>query len=362
MFNKLALAAAVMSLVSLAFLLAMCGSQKQSQVSFDARTDTPPSHTVGVATGDAGIIPYLSPCILGGPFELLHNWDFGTLGNITNNTDLIAQFSFHDNFNTIANGNKYGAVVVAPTDAQAISVDPSLNQPGNMQPVEDPSNPTRVFTPDTMLMNVMPLFDAATCTPAQHNIGCGSFYANGVLDAGGSNLGKDIIWEIRIRLNNPSLYFWYATWTDGNLWFNGAEVDTPETFGAANVFPPAQYFHVNSNGGTDRIHYPTWPGPLQKLAGLPDGGLDLTQFHIWTWLYRADNNYMTWVDNYEVQSGFIHWNRSGDPLQPAINMTLLFDCTWGNVAVPSVNPDTGVPAAQLSYACEIDYSRLWLRP
>jgi hypothetical protein len=315
---------------------------------------------------DAAPIPYLSPCVLSGPFTQVRNWDFGTEGNITDNTDLIANFTFHDNFNTIANGTNYGAVVVAPTDAQAIAVSPLLNQPGNVQPVENPGNPTRIYTPTTMIMNVMPLFDAATCTPAQHNIGCGSFYAIGILDAGGQFLGQDVIWETRIRMNAPTLYYWFATWTDGNLWNQGAEIDTPETFGTDADFPPAQFFHVDAVQPTpinDRVLYkPGWQNGMLQ-AGIPNGELDLTQFHIWTFLYQANNAYSVWVDNYLVQNGSVIWTEGAtEDSGPPINMTFLFDCTWGNVSVSSVNPDTGVPAANVSYSCEIDYSRIWLRP
>lgn len=329
-----------------------------------ASADATSGETVG--TGDinapaAGPTPSLAATIGGPSFVLVKNWDFGTAGTIRGTSDLVAEFQFHDQFGTIANGTHYGGVIVAPTQASAIgNLDPGLNLPNNTQPVEDPSRPTRTFTADTIQCVLQPLSATqTTCTVSNHDVGAGSLIAKWGPANGGSLLGRDLLWETRIRLVTPIAAYWFALWTSGNQWNGGAEMDSPESFGSSNVFPPAHLFHVNSVGGSDAIDYSSWPTGL-ATAGVPNGATDLTQWHVWTWLYRKDDTYTSWFDGYDVQHGTIHWTLGGTPSGTPINMTFLFDFTWGHTQVSSVNV-SGVAASSVRMTYEMDYSRVYLR-
>jgi hypothetical protein len=327
-------------------------------------SDAASGETVG--TGDinapaTGPGPTLASTVGGTPFTLVKNWDFGTGGTIRGTSDLVAEFQFHDQFGTIANGAHYGGVIVAPTKDTAIGgLDAALNLPNNTQPVEDPARPTRIFTADTIQCVLQPLkASQSTCSVSSHDVGAGSLVAKWMPAHGGKLLGQDILWETRIRLVKPCASYWFALWTAGNQWNGGAEMDSPESFGSANVFPPAHLFHVNSVGGTDAIDYSNWSNGL-TAAGIPGGTTDLTQWHVWTWLYRKDDTYVSWFDGYEVQHGSIHWTLGGTPSGMPINMTFLFDFTWGNTAVSSVDP-SGVAASSVQMTYEMDYSRVYLR-
>jgi hypothetical protein len=326
--------------------------------------DAAPGQTVG--TGDInapakGPGPSLASTVGGAAFTLVKNWDFGTGGTIRGTSDLVSEFQFHDQFGTIANGAHYGGVIVAPTQASAIGgLDSSLNLPNNAQPVEDPSRPTRVYTADSIQCVLQPLkASQTTCSVSSHDVGAGSLVAKWMPAHGGKLLGQDILWETRIRLVKPCASYWFALWTAGNQWNGGAEMDTPESFGSSNVFPPAHLFHVNSVGGTDSIDYSSWGNGL-AAGGIPGGTTDLTQYHVWTWLYRKDDSYASWFDGYEVQHGSIHWTLGAAQSGTPINMTFLFDFTWGNTAVSSVNP-SGVTASSVQMTYEMDYSRVYLR-
>jgi hypothetical protein len=123
--------------------------------------------------------PSQAAAVGGAPFVLVKNWDFGTNGTIRGTSDLIAEFQFHDQFSTIANGTKYGGVIVAPTKATSIgNLSSNLNLPNNTQPVEDPSRPTRLYTADTIQCRVQPLAASqTTCSATKHDVGVGSFFA-----------------------------------------------------------------------------------------------------------------------------------------------------------------------------------------
>lgn len=115
---------------------------------------------------------------LGGPgMVLVKNWHFGTAGTIRTYADMNANFQYHDQFNTIGNGSNYGAVMVAPDAANAIS----------NQPIEgDACPPVREFTADSLRTLLVPLHGATEVAPSQHNAGCGSFMAKWKLPRGGS--------------------------------------------------------------------------------------------------------------------------------------------------------------------------------
>jgi hypothetical protein len=330
--------------------------------------DGGPHETIGTGDIEApakGPPPSLSyalggSAIDGGAYVLVKNWDFGTSGTIKDTSDLVSEFQFHNQFGTVANGTAYGGVIVAPTKETAIGNLKNLGLPDNEQPVEDPARPIRSYTDNTILCRVQPLSATqTTCTVSKHDVGAGSLIAKWTLPGGGELLGRDVLWETRMRFLNPCPAYWFALWTSGNQWNDGAEVDTPESFGAPNVFPPAHLFHVNSVGGEDALSYLHWSESMAE-AGIPGGITDLTQWHVWTWIYRKDDTYATWLDDVQVQHGTIHWTVSGTPSGAPIDMTFLFDLTWGNNTVKSVDV-TGVPASSVQMAYEIDYSRVYLR-
>jgi hypothetical protein len=284
-------------------------------------------------------------------FTLAKNWDFGTSGNIGNNTALATEFQFHDQFGTIMNGTNYGSKIVAPTAATAL--------PG--QPAEDPANPVRQYTAGSMKTLLIPLGGATTVTPTQHNVGNGSIQAKWTLPNGGSLLGQDILWETRVRMVTPP-YFWFALWTSGNAWDCGAEMDVVESFGFDNGGGFTNYdgrlWHSNSVCGSDAINYSSWPD------GMAAGGVtnfDATQYHTWQWLYRKDNTFSVYMDGHEVQHGTINWTVHGTAGGTPINMSFLIDAGWGHTQVASVNHS--LPASTLSGKYyEFDYSRVYLQP
>jgi hypothetical protein len=146
---------------------------------------------------------------LGGPgMVLVKNWKFGANGTIRNYADMNANFYYHDQFGTPNNGGKYGAKMVSPDFANAIGGQP-------LEGVNSP--PVRQFTPDSLKTFVTPLDKTTKVKVSSHNTGNGSFMAKWRLPNGGSLLGRDIVWETRVRMVTPK-YFWFAIWTAGNKW------------------------------------------------------------------------------------------------------------------------------------------------
>jgi hypothetical protein len=305
-----------------------------------------------------GPAPGVQRKIGGAPFVLVKNWDFGAQGTIRNTQDLIAEFEFHDQFNTIANGTHYGSVIVAPTPETAISVTAELGLPDNRQPVEDPKRPVREFTPDTLKAHVLPLSAAQkTVSVKAHNAGCGSLMAKWRLPSGGKGLQKELLWETRVRMSVPKPGYWFALWTSGDRWDKGAEMDVVEAFGAPHLME-AKVFHVNSVGGEDRIEFDNWFKGLET-AGVPESNWDLTRFHTWTWVYKTDDSYEVYYDGQLTQTGTLHWTLGAKPGAPNIDMRFLFDFAWGHTLTPGV--DVTLPASTLPLTYEIDYSRVYLR-
>lgn len=297
--------------------------------------------------------------VTGAPFVLVKNWNFGTDGTIRDVRELIAEFEFHDQFNTIANGTKYGAVTVAPTPETAISVAHELGLPGNKQPVEDPAWPYREWTRDVLVAHVRPLSPEATKVSVNaHDTGNGSFMAKWKLPGGGKNLGRDLLWETRVRIPRPVLGYWFAVWTAGNRWDDGAEMDVVESFGVPHLAPGAKCFHVNSVGGKDAHEFRNWPSGLTKM-GVPQTKWDLADWHTWTWVYLRDDTYRVYYDGHLVQHGTLHWTYGGKPDAPIIDMRFLFDFSWGHTEITDVN--IALPASSFPLTYEIDYSRVYLR-
>lgn len=289
---------------------------------------------------------------IGGPnMVLVKNWRFGKKGTIRNYADMSANFLYHDQFGTIGNGTNYGAVMVAPDSANALP----------NQPIEgEASPPVRRFTEESLLTLLTPLKGATTVSPTAHNAGCGSFMAKWKLPNGGSLLGKDIVWETRVRYVTPP-YFWFAIWTAGNKWNNGAEQDLVESFGydngGGNTNYDGRFWHANAVAGKDKTDYGNW-GVAMASHGIT--AYDATKYHIWTWLYKKDNSYAMYVDGILVQSGSdYHWTYGSKAEDMPIDMVFLFDAGWGHTQVGSVNHS--LPAsAFVGKFYEWNYSRVYL--
>jgi hypothetical protein len=354
------------SLACLALVMVGCGASRSPHETKPPEPEVvpPPSaqpQTVGsgdIARPADGPHPLDQARIGGAPFTLVKNWDFGTSGTIKNTQDLIAEFEFHDQFGTIANGTHYGAVIVAPTAETAITVPHELGLPEDMQPVEDPKRPNREFTRDSLKAYVLPLSAAAErVSVREHNAGCGSFVAKWRLPGGGANLKHELLWETRARMPEPRPGYWFAIWTAGSKWNKGAEMDVLETFGAPHLME-AKVFHVNSVGGKDHWDYDNWFRSLES-AGIPSSDWDLKRWHVWTWLYRTDDSYRVYYDGKLAQQGTLHWTLGGKPDAEVIDMSFLFDFTWGHTDTPGC--DVALPATSFPLTYEIDYSRVYLR-
>jgi len=337
------------------------GSTGTATDTFDPEQPNAVGASVGAGTLSRpalGPAPVVGGKVSGAPFVLVKNWDFGANGTIKNMNDLIAEFQFHDQFNTIANGTKYSAVTVAPTAATAIAAS-GLGLPNNRQPVEDPSRPYREFTADSIKTYVRPLSPSSTMVNgAAHDTGNGSFTAKWKLPTGGSHLKQDVLWESRVRIPKPVPAFWFSLWTAGVKWNKGAEMDVVESFGTPNIGAGAKAFHVNSVGGVDKYKYSSWPSELSGL-GVPSADRDLAEWHVFSWVYLRDDTYRVYFDDHLVQEGTLIWTLGGRSGGEVIDMWFLFDFSWGHTEVNEVK--MSLPASDFPVIYELDYSRVYIR-
>lgn len=321
-----------------------------------------PAATVGGGTVDQ---PAVGPApafdVGGGGFTLVKNWDFGKNGTIKSIEDLTAEFQYHDQFGTVANGTKYGAVIVAPT--QDVALKWTHTGP---QPVEDPKNPVREIFDDSMKTYLVPLKGATTVKAADHVVGCGSFQAKFKLPRGGKLLGQDVIWETRVRYEPPK-YFWFALWVSGNKWNQGAEIDLVESFGYDNGGKYTNYdgriWHSSVVGGTSVTNYhKNWEAGMKKHGVLTADKptYNAAEWHTWTLLYRKDDTFSCYVDGIEVQSGSTPWTLKTEENGEALDMSFIFDGGWSHREVKNVN--FPLPASELKGKFyDWDYSRIYLR-
>jgi hypothetical protein len=304
----------------------------------------------------AGPAPREAESFVGPAFGLVKNWDFGQLDTVRDIATLSAQFDYHDQFGTIANGANYGAVSVAPTPETAIN-SWNLNLPNDLQPVEDPERPYRELTAHSLKTYVRPLDPTQeSVSAAAHDAGSGSMMAKWHLPKAGAVLGHDLLWETRVRIPKPVQGYWFALWTAGTTWDLGPEIDVAESFGAPHV--PHSSFHATAVGGTNTNDFTSWPGALDR-AGVPAEARDLRDWHTWTLVYLRDDSYRVYFDGYVVQQGMIHWRTSGDAEAAATGLHFLFDFGWGHTGVPDVN--IALWASHFPLVYEIDYSRVYLR-
>jgi len=307
----------------------------------------------GGSLSDPALGPAPAFSLGGDGFTLVKNWNFGENGTVTNYSDLSTHFFYHDPFGTIGNGSNYGAMTVAPDAANAIAG----------QPIEGINSPTvRQFTGDSLKTLLVPLDGATWLSPSSHNVGNGSFSAKWSLPNGGSHLHQDILWETRVRMVTPA-YFWFALWSCGSQWDQGAEIDLVESFGYDNgggyTNYDGRYWHSRTVNGPDKLSYESW-GDDMSASGITS--FDATQYHVWTLLYRKDDTYAMYVDGIEVQSstGSYQWTLGGNPYGTPINLNFLFDGSWGHTTVESVNHSLAASDLEGKYY-EWDYSRVYLR-
>jgi hypothetical protein len=118
-----------------------------------------------------------------------------------------------------------------------------------------------------------------------------------------------------------------------------------------------QYWHSDSVGGVDNVNYTAWN------AGMASAGIsnyDAAQYHIWTWWYKSDDTYVAYVDGIPVQNGTIYWTYGGTKGGTPINMSFIFDGSWGSTTISSL--DYSLPASALAGTYyEWNYSRVYLR-
>jgi hypothetical protein len=318
------------------------------------------TETIGGGTiTDKATGPAPSFGIGGADMLLVKNWHFGSAGTIKNYADMDANFLYHDQFNTIGNGNNYGALTVAHDKVTAIGDQP-------IEGIDSP--PVREFFSDSMKTYLTGLDGATLCKPHAHNAGCGSFMAKWKLPKDGSLPRREIVWETRVRYVTPP-YFWFAIWTAGDKWkwdkgAQGAEQDLVESFGYDNGGPKftnfdGRFWHSNAVATPlkDTIDYADW-GKTMARQGIKN--YDAAQYHIWTWQYKTDGTYAMYVDGTKVQGGSnYYWtfgNKAGDD---PLDMFFLFDGGWGHTQVSGVNKP--LPASEFAGKFyEWNYSRVYL--
>lgn len=163
-----------------------------------AQGSSAPHETIGGGTVSSPAVGPRPDYGIGGPdMVLVKNWRFGKNGTIKDYADMNANFFYHDQFNTFCNGNgNYGSYIVSPDKANAIGAQP-------IEGVDGP--PVREFTQDSLKTYLVPLHGATTVKPTDHNVGSGSFMAKWSLPSGGSLLGRDIVWETKVRTIIPIL-------------------------------------------------------------------------------------------------------------------------------------------------------------
>ncbi len=312
----------------------------------------------GGTVADPAVGPAPSFGLGGANMVLVKNWHFGTQGTVRNYADMSANFYYHDQFGTINNGGKYGSNTVAPDEANATGG----------QPIEGVNSPpVRAFTQDSLKTFLTPLDKAARVKVSSHNAGNGSFMAKWRLPNGGSLLGRDIVWETRVRYLTPP-YFWFAIWTAGNKWkwdgqAQGAEQDLVESFGYDNGNNNTNYdgrfWHSNSVASPSKDDWNFWDwGGTMAAKGIKS--YDATQYHIWSWVYKKDNTFAMYVDGIRVQGGKDYfWTFGNTAKDEPIDMDFLFDAGWGHNQIGSVNKEMDASGFDGKYY-EWNYSRVYL--
>lgn len=323
----------------------------------DLVVSTAPAFPVGDGTFDdpvPGPAPSVSSGTIGSGFRLVKNWDFGANGNIRSVKELAGHFRFYDTHNQYnTGGGQYGADTLAPHPLTALTNQPVEGALTNNQSA-------RSINADALRGVIVPFAGVTELNPHLHNCGSANFYTKWRLPAGGSLLGREIIWETRLRYVTPR-YFWVALWTSVSNWSSGAEMDVLESFGTvAGSFNNAdgKYWHSGVIGGTNNVSYTNWN---EAMAAVGVTGFNAAVHHVWTWHYKPDNTYAVYMDGILVQSGTVNWTQGGVSGAGAQDMSFLFDGGWGHTVVPQLS-DKRLPVAELAGTFyEWDYSRVYLK-
>jgi phage-related baseplate assembly protein len=300
-----------------------------------------------------GIVPFEMDSIGGAQFLLVKNWEFGTGGNIGSIAALDAEFDYANLWGTYNLGGEYGTNTVATSAETAVSG----------QPVDPTGSKFREFTANSIKCHVKAFTDGDDVGPASElNGGNGSFFSKFRYPAGGSDLGKTIVWETKFKIDNPTAGQWFALWTAGTNWDQGPEMDVIEAFSAYQEYVN-EAWHSNLVGdGTEDIDY--WSGSWwdgQEQAGVFSPDNQLQNEHVITWVYHVDNSFQVYFDGFVIQSGAFHWRvGDGDHEGEITDMQFLFDMG----ALHSVVGDYVsyvIAAADLPITYEIFYSRIFER-
>ncbi|MDF3057784.1 MAG: hypothetical protein K0R17_1999 [Rariglobus sp.] len=318
---------------------------------------TAPAFPVGDGTYEnpvAGPAPSVSSSIVGSGFKLVKNWDFGTNGNIRSIKELSGHFRYYDangQYNTGA--GEYGAHTLAPHVLTALTNQPVEGAITNNQSA-------RSVNADWLRGVIVPFDGVTVLNPNLHNCGAANFFAKWRLPAGGTLLGREIIWETQMRYVTPR-YFWTCLWATVSDWSAGAEMDVFESFGVVSgSFDNAdgKYWHSNVIGGTDDVDYTNWN---EAMAEQGVTNFNAAQAHTWTWHYKADDTFAVYVDGILVQSGSVHWTSGGAAGAAAQDMTFQYDAGWGHTTVVQLRDKT-LPIAELvGKYFEWNYSRVYMK-
>lgn len=330
--------------------------------------ESDPISDVTIWQWDSPATPVEMANIGGDSFTLVKNWDFGTSGNIGSYAALDAEFYYHDQFNQISNGSgQYGTVTAATGSDTAISVSESYWT--GQQPI-DPGNKYREFTDTTMLARIQRISGTGTVGPySAYNGACGTLRSKFWLPSGGADLGKDIVWETRIRFKpkSPGVFpggYWFALWTIGDIWDAGPEMDVVEAwYDPSGDLENGDAWHSNSVGGEDEqfANGDSWWTGLEAsgMPGVAVGGpQSLVNWHTFTWVYKADNTYEVWCDGYRFQKGVLPWRVPSS--NAPTSMWFIWDMAALHSDIPPMNTYV-IPEADLPLEYELDYSRVWLR-
>lgn len=295
---------------------------------------------------------------------LVKNWTFGTSGTIKNQADMNQEFLYHEPINqSFNNGWQYGSNTVAPDAANAVGG----------QPIEGVNTPqVRSFGTDSLKTYLVPVNGATgDADRTKYNVGNGSFMAKWRLPNGGSRLGRDIVWETKVRYFTPS-YFWFALWTEGHSWNNGAEHDLMESFGQINPTynyddSDGRFWHSNTVAGSDQVNYGNWDQGMDSVGLGPhsQNPFNPTQWHTWAWVYHSNDNYEMYCDGVRVQYGTNYpWTVGTTSGGQPLDVNFLFDAGWNHQVDANGNPSSmaqTLPFSQLAGKYyEFAYSRVYL--
>lgn len=314
-------------------------------------------------------------------YVLAKNWDFGANGTISNYSELEIDFEYTDPFGVFCVGGKYGSMTAARSSSTAKTMG------GVTQPIDGVTvaSPMREWQSDYMRTFVKPLNSVSGSyvssgtvdSLSSKEVANGSFYSKFSLPGGGEHLGLDMIWETRVRFE-PIEKFWFSLWTVGDAWAKkyppldngGAEMDLVESFGdtASNYDGNRWHSSLVGYGELWDFYLGSWVHGMKAFDIIAEdssethlpASYDPSEWHIWTWIYKADNTWEAYVDGKMVNRGMVHWTFGGDEDDPPIPMYFLFDGAWGHSEVGGMQGSMlKSKLANLHY--DWDYSRVFLR-